>query len=42
MRFQDARLDPTAIPLEEYRQQASTIELQDVARAAEQLVDLAK
>ena len=35
MQVQDARLDPTAMPLAEYRHLAATIEMGDLRKAAE-------
>ena len=39
MQAQDARLDPTAMKLEEYRKLAATLELCDVTLAAERLME---
>ena len=40
MTVQDSRLDPTTMPIEEYRAQAATLTLSDVQRAAERLREL--
>ena len=37
MQVQDARLDPTAMKLDEYKVLASTLELEDLTKAAEGL-----
>ena len=37
MQTQDARLDPTSLGAEEYKRQASTLEMADVTKAADLL-----